>query len=470
MLDLVRSARRSRRRPAPSRRAWVGSVMLALACAFALLTVTAGPASAHVVPTSSVRLQVGADSVTAVVAIPLSDLEAATGLDLGDQSQAAADGAAAAIDAYLVAHIAPTSDDGRAWSVAPGGLTVGETGDQATTGLYRQLQTTVTLTPPAGASVRSFNLGYDAIVDRVATHVVVVTVSSDWSGGSSGTYEAGVIRRDTVTGAVEPLHLDLGPGSNLRGFASMVTLGMQHIAEGTDHQLFLLTLLLPAPLLARRRRWAGPAPTRQAVRRIATITAAFTLGHSATLALGALGVPVPQQAVEALIAVSILVAAGHAIRPLFPGREALVAAAFGLVHGLAFSAALRELDLTGTQLVLSLLGFNLGIEAMQLVVVALILPALVLLARAGRYQALRTTAAGLTALAATGWLGARLGATNPVADAADQLGVIAVPLVVLLWSTALMVSRSRRVARDREPASGALVARRCDHQPLQVHQ
>ena len=178
------------------------------------------------------------------------------------------------------------------------------------------------------------------------------------------------------------------------------------------------------------------------------MTLAFTLGHSLTLALGALGLPVPQGTIEALIAVSILVAAVHAIRPIFPGREALIAGSFGLIHGLAFSQTLRELDLTGGQLVSALLGFNLGIEAMQLIIVALVLPPLILLARAGRYAALRVTAAGLTAVAALGWLAARLGHPNPVATIADHLGLLSVPVVIGVWAAALIASRpTRRVQR-----------------------
>ena len=176
--------------------------------------------------------------------------------------------------------------------------------------------------------------------------MVLVSVRSDWSTGTLKTArEIGTIRLDTVTGDVPPLQVDLGNGSAWTGFTSMVVLGIDHIEEGVDHQLFLLTLLLPAPLIAIGRRWTGVAPVKRAVRRITAITMSFTVGHSVTLALGTLGLPVPQQAIESLIAVSILIAAVHAIRPIFPGREALIAGVFGLVHGLAFSATLTELDL-----------------------------------------------------------------------------------------------------------------------------
>lgn len=85
------------------------------------------------------------------------------------------------------------------------------------------------------------------------------------------------------------------------------------------------------------------------------------LGHSVTLAVAALArLDLPAAPVESLIAASILIGAGHALRPLFPGREALIAAGFGLIHGMAFSFTLAELHLDTGQLVLSLLGFNLA--------------------------------------------------------------------------------------------------------------
>ncbi|MBP1136586.1 hypothetical protein JOE31_002818 [Arthrobacter sp. PvP023] len=175
------------------------------------------------------------------------------------------------------------------------------------------------------------------------------------------------------------------------------------------------------------------------MRRIAAITLAFTLGHSATLALGTFGLPGSSGLIEALIAASSLIAAVHAVRPLFPGKEILVAGFFGLVKGLAFSETLRGLGLAGSRLILSLLAFNLGIEVMQLAVVALILPPLVLLAAANRYTVLRIAAASAVAVAAAGWFGARLGIPNAVATAANNIGALSLPIAALLWITSLAI-------------------------------
>lgn len=192
---------------------------------------------------------------------------------------------------------------------------------------------------------------------------------------------------------------------SLSGFAGAFHLGVRHIAEGTDHLLFLLALLLPAPLVASAGRWNQRATVHRSLTQILRIVTAFTLGHSLTLALSAFGlVRLPSRPVEVLIAVSILVSAIHAIRPIFPGREAGIAAFFGLIHGLAFATVLNDLGFAGWYRLVSLLGFNLGIEAMQLTVVAVTLPSLLLLSRTRAYALLRIGGGCFAAIAALGWI------------------------------------------------------------------
>lgn len=227
------------------------------------------------------------------------------------------------------------------------------------------------------------------------------------------------------------------------GFGAAFRLGMRHIAQGTDHVLFLLTLLLPAPLLALRGSWSGRATVGHSVRRILEIVTAFTFGHSLTLALSGFGlVHLPSRPVEALIAISILVSAIHAIRPLFPGREVVIAASFGLVHGLAFASALNELGVTGWYRSVSLLGFNLGIEVMQLGMVVITLPALLLLSRTAYYAVVRTAGAVIAAIASSGWIIEQmLSRPNTIGYAMERLANHGAGLCAGLWLCAAAASQ-----------------------------
>ncbi|MFK0104150.1 HupE/UreJ family protein [Streptomyces sp. NPDC091217] len=413
----------------------------------AALLLAAPPAAAHPMPHSVLLLDVHETSVAAELDLPVSDFSRASGIGLDDDTTAKQLSARkAAIRRYLAAHVHATTRRGKAWTVTFGAMALGRT-QQTSTGLYRELTVRATLVPPAGADPRRFVLDYDAIVHQVVTHTVLVSVRQDWAtgkvagSGQDSATQVGVIRTDTRTMTVAPLTVDLESGSIWSGTYAMFRLGAHHILEGTDHLLFLLILLLPAPLRATGKRWTGLTDTRTAVGRIGRTTLAFTVGHSAALALSAFGnLDIPAQPVEAFIAFSILVGAVHAIRPLFPGREAVVAGVFGLGHGLAFSLTLAEMHLSTSQLALSLAGFNLGIECMQLLLVLLALPSLVCLTRLPRHSALRTACATLTALAALGWLLDRLGLPNPVARAADSAGAHTSPLLLALVATALLAT------------------------------
>jgi hypothetical protein len=245
-----------------------------------------------------------------------------------------------------------------------------------------------------------------------------------------------VQRSDT---AFLPWWLTLGRWSGGAGFRSLFRLGMRHIAEGTDHLLFLLALLLPAPLLVSGSRWAGFAGVRQSLLRILKIVTAFTVGHSITLALAALGaVIIPARPVEVLIAVSIFLSALHAMRPIFPGRETRIAGFFGLIHGLAFAATLGELGLGRWERVAGILAFNLGIETMQLIVVAATMPSLMLFSRTRAYPGLRICAALFAVFASMGWIADRLfGFHNSIEGAVNVIAHNSLWIAATLFLMAL---------------------------------
>lgn len=148
---------------------------------------------------------------------------------------------------------------------------------------------------------------------------------------------------------------------NNRPASGFLALGVEHILTGFDHLAFLLALLL-----------AGDS-----IRRNAKIITSFTVAHSLTLALATFSVvAVPAAVVEPIIAASVVFVG---LENLFGRRVAarwLVTFGFGLVHGLGFASALRELGIggLGVRAVVPLLSFNAGIELAQLAIAALVLP------------------------------------------------------------------------------------------------
>jgi hypothetical protein len=144
--------------------------------------------------------------------------------------------------------------------------------------------------------------------------------------------------------------------------ARIVTIGVEHILSGYDHLLFLLSLLLATP-----RFWP-----------LLKVVTAFTLAHTATLALAWFGlVSLPERLTETLIAASIAYVAAENVLGFGVARRWLVAGAFGLVHGLGFYGALKSLELGRGDAVGTLVAFNLGVEAGQVAVVAVLFAPLV---------------------------------------------------------------------------------------------
>jgi hypothetical protein len=191
-------------------------------------------------------------------------------------------------------------------------------------------------------------------VDGVGELYSAALVKIYWGDGQSSVH--------TLT-AAQPSARLYGSADDRRGIGEIASaygvLGVEHILSGFDHLMFVLALLF---LVGFNRRL------------VLTITA-FTVAHSLTLALSALGLltlrPPP---VEATIALSIALVASEGLN----GRQtlarrwpALVAFTFGLVHGLGFAGALKEIGLPQNHLPVALLTFNAGVEVGQLLVVAL---------------------------------------------------------------------------------------------------
>jgi hypothetical protein len=189
-------------------------------------------------------------------------------------------------------------------------------------------------------------------IDGVGKRYSAVLVKIHWLDGQSRAY--------TITKGQTKVQL-FGSADDRRGFAEIASaygvLGVEHILTGFDHLLFVIGLLF---LVGFNRRL------------VLTITA-FTAAHSVTLASSALGwLTLNPRPVEATIALSILLVASEALRnrdTLARRWPALVAFLFGLVHGLGFAGALKEIGLPDNHLWVALLTFNVGVEVGQLLTV-----------------------------------------------------------------------------------------------------
>jgi hypothetical protein len=204
--------------------------------------------------------------------------------------------------------------------------------------------------------------------------------------------------------------IDFTPTGGWLRLLAFATTGVQHVWSGMDHLLFLLSLLLPAVLLRVGRQWLPRAGLRPAFIEVCKVVTAFTLAHSITLSLATLGVVrLPARLTESAIALSVTVAALNNVRPWQRVRLWQVAFGFGLIHGLGFASVLSDLGLGSGATAMALIGFNLGVEAGQLGIVAVFLPLAFWLRDTQLYRrGLLTGGSLVIAMLGLSWLAERL--------------------------------------------------------------
>ncbi len=175
-----------------------------------------------------------------------------------------------------------------------------------------------------------------------------------------------------VRGSTPWIAIAAPTGSAAEVFTAFVAHGVLHILLGYDHLLFVLALMLIV----------------RSTRALVWTVTAFTLAHSVTLALAALGVVhVPGPPVEAAIAFSIVLVAAEIVRvrrgePSLTARQPwLVAFCFGLLHGFGFAGALSQIGLPQGDVPLALFAFNVGVELGQLAFIGAVLTAVALVRR-----------------------------------------------------------------------------------------
>jgi hypothetical protein len=234
--------------------------------------------------------------------------------------------------------------------------------DKHSDGTYAVLS----LTAHCDSLDRGLKAKYSLLFDVDPSHRGLI----QWVAPGSATSQALVFGTDSAQQT-----LALEPQGAWRTLKQYLVDGIWHIWMGYDHILFLLSLLLPAVLVRAGKQWE-PAPSlRRSLIEVLKVVTAFTLAHSITLTLAALGVvSLPSRLVESTIAISVVFAALNNLKGTIEKRRWVMAFVFGLVHGFGFASVLVDLGLPKDALVLALVGFNSGVEVGQMAIVVAFVP------------------------------------------------------------------------------------------------
>ena len=336
---------------------------LAALAALAFWFAAAPAARAHSASSSYVHIDVRGRSLDLQWSIALRDLDYAVGLDTDG------DGAITwgelrqrrdVVVSYAMAHLALSADKAPC-KPGPVSLLADRLGD----GGYAVLRFAADCGHvPASVTVR-YGLMFD--LDPMHRGLLDVTVG--------GVPHAAALSPDQPA-----VRFDVTPGYG-ETVASFFFTGVHHLLTGIDHMLFVTMLLVPA-MFRRRDHGHGADVAMVPVAKFrgmfiesVKVLSAFTIAHGTTLTLSVLHiVSIPERLSEAGIALTILITALDNIFHFIPGRRWPLAFAFGLVHGLGFATALGPLALPPVALGVALISFNLGLEAAQLTIAALVLP------------------------------------------------------------------------------------------------
>ena len=230
------------------------------------------------------------------------------------------------------------------------------------------------------APEQGLRLGYTLLREQDSTHRLLVAgrIGGQDLLSTVSPQQGSLMLREANSGT--PAGLQAGqPAGRWKALRDYFGLGMHHLLKGYDHLAFLLALVLPLQLGLRRRSASAlqgslaavpPASGRAAWLALLRTVTAFTLGHSITLILATFGwTQASPDWVEPVIALSIAVTALLNLRPVRWIRMDVLALFFGMVHGFGFAGLLLDAAAPGGLLPWALAGFNLGVEAGQLVAV-----------------------------------------------------------------------------------------------------
>jgi hypothetical protein len=349
-----------------------------------LLLSTATSTQAHVASNSFLTVRVEDARLEGTLELSVRDAEIAVGLDSnhdGEVTWGEVRASQEALVLYLREHLQLSAPTG-ACALRFGAVKVNARVD----GNY--LWQPFTAICPA--ALRRLTIDYRILDEEDPSHRGLLTLVAQGIGQTA------------VLGGAQILQsFDLQHPSLWSAFFEYLQAGIWHIWSGIDHLLFLLSLLLPAVLLRRGHRWQAVPQAAPAFFNILKVVTAFTLAHSITLSLAAFDIiHLPTRLTESAIAASIILGALNNVFPVVTEARWRIAFAFGLLHGFGFAAVLSEMGLPQGARLVSLVSFNLGVEAGQLAVVLAVMPLAYVLRGTRFYQGAlmpwgSTTIAGL---------------------------------------------------------------------------
>ena len=360
-----------------------------------LCMVMQGTAFAHKPSDSYLKLDAERQTINGQWDIALRDLDFAIGLD-SNQDNAITWGEVKARQTEIAAY-------------AMSRLTLGPPGSPCVPAMDQQLidnhsdgaYAVLRFTAACPLALDTLDVNYRLFFDIDPQHRGLLNLSS------RGENRAAILSAD------DPVqHFPLASLSWTAQFTDYVREGVLHIWSGFDHILFLLSLLLPAVLIRSANpgaRWTPSPGFRASLWDVLKVVTAFTVAHSITLSLAALGVvSLPSRLVESAIAASVVLAALNNIYPVINGGRWIFAFCFGLVHGFGFASVLIDLGLPQGSLLLALVSFNLGVEIGQMAIVALFLPPAFALRDTAFYRRIvMLGGSAAVAMIATVWLAQR---------------------------------------------------------------
>ena len=335
-------------------------------------------ALAHAASTSYLQIRLDRDgTVDGRWDIALRDLDQALHLDAdgdGQLSWGEVRKASGAIGGYALAHLGLVTGSERC-ILHPGEVRLAEHAD----GLYAALSFDGRCSASSSAESAEIEVDYSLLFDLDRQHRGLLNLQDT----DESRAHTGIFSPSTPTlrfGAT-------GRNGSVAVFINYFHEGLWHVWTGIDHLLFLAALFLPAVLRRDRGAWIVADKLGPALWQTAGMVTSFTLAHAVTLTLAALGwLHWPSRWVEAAVAATVAFAALNNLWPMVYRRLALIAGLFGLIHGSAIAGALLELGLPQQNRLWALAAFNLGVEAAQLLLIAIVLPLTYALRRSHLYR------------------------------------------------------------------------------------